>query len=74
MRLQHKEGQDAAAQASWRGRAMPNDTDLLDLARKIAEIASTTTDPETGRQLMELVERLLREAGLPPDGRNERPD
>jgi division protein CdvB (Snf7/Vps24/ESCRT-III family) len=40
--------------------------DLAQLAREIAEIARTTKDPDTARQLLELVEMLLREAGLPP--------
>ena len=35
--------------------------DPVELAREIAGIASTTTDPETGRLLMGLVERLLRQ-------------
>jgi hypothetical protein len=46
---------------------MTNNLDLVDLAREIAEIARTTTDPETGRLLTELVTTLLEEAGLPPD-------
>jgi hypothetical protein len=41
--------------------------DVVELARALAEIAKTTTDQKTGRLLMELIERLLREAGLPPD-------
>jgi hypothetical protein len=40
--------------------------DLVELAHEIATIASTTTDPETGRRLLELVEKLMRVAGLPP--------
>jgi hypothetical protein len=43
---------------------MANEIDLENLAREIAEIAATTNDPDTARRLMELVERLLREAGL----------
>jgi hypothetical protein len=43
---------------------MANEVDLERLAREVAEIASTTNDPDTARRLMELVERLLREAGL----------
>jgi hypothetical protein len=46
---------------------MDDSNDIVELAREIADIARTTTDPETGRFLMELVERLLMEAGLPPD-------
>ncbi|HME24689.1 MAG TPA: hypothetical protein VKI44_25725 [Acetobacteraceae bacterium] len=45
---------------------MNNKIDLEELAREIAEIASSTNDSDTGRQLMELVERLLTEAGLTP--------
>jgi hypothetical protein len=45
---------------------MSDRIDVVELAREIAKIASTTTDPETGRLLMELVERLLEQAGLPP--------
>ncbi len=45
-----------------------NDTiDIVELARGLAEIARTTTDQQTGRLLLEIIERLLREAGLPPD-------
>ncbi|MGA9013940.1 MAG: hypothetical protein WB509_15720 [Acetobacteraceae bacterium] len=46
---------------------MTNKVDPVDLARELAEIARTTTDPETGRRLAELVKRLLAAAGLPPD-------
>ncbi len=46
---------------------MPDRTDLVDLARELGEIAGTTADPETGRRLAELVERMLEKAGLPPD-------
>jgi hypothetical protein len=46
---------------------MNDKTDLVELARALAEIAKTTTDQKTGRLLLELIERLLREAGLPPD-------
>jgi hypothetical protein len=34
----------------------------------VAEIASTTNDAVTARQLLKLVDRLLTEAGLPPYG------
>ncbi len=40
---------------------------ILPVADEIAEIARTTRDPETARLLMELVHRLLEEAGLPKD-------
>jgi hypothetical protein len=41
--------------------------DPMGLAREIAEIARTTTDPVTARRLLEVADRLLTEAGL-PDG------
>ena len=50
---------------------MANEIDLEWLAREVAEIASTTTDPNTAQRLMELVERLLREAGLRPPDRHQ---
>jgi hypothetical protein len=37
-----------------------------ELARAIAEIATDTKDPDTATRLMELVDQLLTEAGLPP--------
>jgi hypothetical protein len=43
---------------------MANEVDLEKLAHEIAEIAAATNDPDTAQRLMELVERLLREAGL----------
>jgi len=47
---------------------MANDNiDLVDLAHQLAEIASTTTDRDTGQLLTELVKWLLEQAGLPPD-------
>ncbi len=45
---------------------MPDKIDVAELAREIAKIASTTSDPETGRRLMEIVEILMRAVGLPP--------
>ena len=39
--------------------------DIVELAHDLAAIASGTTDPEMGHQLMEVVERILRAAGLP---------
>jgi hypothetical protein len=42
--------------------------DPIAIADTLAEIASTTGDPETALQLIELVDRLLAEAGLPPEG------
>jgi hypothetical protein len=47
---------------------MSDKIDVLALAHEIAEIAGKTKDVDTGRRLMELVERLLRAAGLPPGG------
>jgi hypothetical protein len=47
---------------------MTNKIDIVELAHEVAEIARTTTDPKTGRLLIELVNKLLRGAGLPPDG------
>jgi len=40
--------------------------DVVELAHELTRIASATRDPDTGRQLMEVVERILRAAGLPP--------
>jgi hypothetical protein len=53
------------------GTDMANEIDLEGLAREVAEIAGTTTDPDTAERLMELVERLLREAGLRPPDRHQ---
>ena len=39
--------------------------DPVEIASALAEIASRTDEPETARQLMELVNRLLTAAGLP---------
>jgi hypothetical protein len=41
---------------------MTNKIDIVELAHEIAEIARTTTDPETGRLLIELVNKLLSRA------------
>jgi hypothetical protein len=41
--------------------------DLVDLASEVAEIARATTDAGTAVRLMELVNRLLTEAGLPEE-------
>jgi hypothetical protein len=43
---------------------MSNSSDIVDLASEIADIARSTTDPETGSRLMRLVRQLLTEAGL----------
>jgi RNA polymerase-interacting CarD/CdnL/TRCF family regulator len=54
------------ARPSLEWAAMTNLIDVAELARDLAKIASTTSDPETGRQLMEIVERIHRALGLPP--------
>jgi hypothetical protein len=36
----------------------------VELARRLAEIASKTRDPDTAQELMALVEQLFGEAGL----------
>ena len=46
---------------------MAHNSDIVDLASEIADIARSTTDPETGMRLMRLVHRLLTEAGLDPE-------
>jgi hypothetical protein len=45
--------------------AVADQIDVIELARELAEIARTTTDAKTGERLIELINRLLREAGLP---------
>jgi hypothetical protein len=45
---------------------MSGKIDVVELAHELTKIASTTSDPDTGRQLMEVVERILRAMGLPP--------
>jgi hypothetical protein len=47
---------------------MADAIDLVQLACDIAAIASTIGDPETGRRLVNLVDRLLTTAGLPLAG------
>jgi hypothetical protein len=42
-------------------------TDPVELATELASIASATSEVETARQLIEIVQRLLADAGLPPD-------
>jgi hypothetical protein len=46
---------------------MADNSDIVDLAGEIADIARSTTDAETGLRLMRLVHRLLTEAGLDPE-------
>jgi hypothetical protein len=43
--------------------------DVVELACEIAEIASATRDPETGRRLVRLADQLLTAAGLPLAGK-----
>jgi hypothetical protein len=43
--------------------------DMVQLACEIAEIASATRDPETGRRLVNLADQLLTAAGLPLAGK-----
>jgi hypothetical protein len=40
--------------------------DVLELAHAMAEIASKSREPDIAMALMELVDRLLTDAGLPP--------
>ena len=47
---------------------MADEIDPVELACEIAGIASATGDPETGRRLVNLVDRLLTTAGLPLAG------
>lgn len=51
---------------SLEGAVMSGKIDVVELAHELTKIASTTSDPDTGRQLMEVVERILRAMGLPP--------
>ncbi len=44
--------------------------DIVELARALAEIASKSGEPDIARELMELVDRLLTDAGLPPAPNN----
>jgi hypothetical protein len=46
---------------------MAHNSDIVDLASEIAEIARSTTDAGTGLRLMQLVHRLLTKAGLDPE-------
>jgi hypothetical protein len=45
--------------------AMVDVNDYAELATELARIASETTDLNTGLRLMDIVHRLLTEAGLP---------
>jgi len=44
---------------------MTDKIDVVELAHELTKIASATRDPDTGRQLMEMAERILSAAGLP---------
>ena len=44
---------------------MAGEPDLEGLAHRLALIASATSDADTGRRLLGLVEELLEQAGLP---------
>jgi len=44
---------------------MAGEPDLEGLAHRLALIASATSDADTGRRLLVLVEELLEQAGLP---------
>ena len=45
---------------------MANPIDPIELAHKIAAIASESHDPDTGLALIDLADQLLTMAGLPP--------
>lgn len=49
--------------------------DALELAERIARIASRTSEPEIAQELLQLVDGLLTEAGLPelPAGTEDDP-
>jgi hypothetical protein len=53
---------------------MGNTINVIELARAIAEIASQTRDPDTAVQLVEMVDRLLTKAGLPPASKGQSQD
>jgi hypothetical protein len=46
---------------------MDDAMDIVELANELASIATVTTDPATARRSLEIVERLLAEAGLSRD-------
>jgi hypothetical protein len=51
---------------SLEGAVMSDKIDVMELAHELTKIASTTRDPETGRQLIEVLEKILGAMGLPP--------
>ena len=61
-------GPAAVASCVWKASVMPDSIDPVELARKIADIASRTTDPSTARQLVDLTDWLLTDVGLPRIG------
>lgn len=44
---------------------MGDDLSMVELARRLGEVASQTRDPESARRLMALVNEVLAAAGLP---------
>lgn len=48
-------------------RVMSDDLDPVELADELASIARSTQDPVTGARLLQVVRRLLTQAGLPAD-------
>jgi hypothetical protein len=52
---------------------MTGETDLVQFAAEIAEIARITTDPAMGEKLIRLAGRLLAEARLPDAGGGDPP-
>lgn len=51
---------------------MAGEPDLEGLAHRLALIASATSDAETGRRLLAVVEELLEQAGLPASRNGDR--
>ncbi len=50
---------------TYRRTTVASESDLEGLAHRLALIASATSDADTGRRLLGLVEELLEQAGLP---------
>jgi hypothetical protein len=50
---------------------MADTIDPVELAQEIAGIASASAEATTARRLLELVDRLLTQAGLPPSAPSE---
>ena len=51
---------------------MADASNLAELARALAEIASQTTDADTAQRLMALVHQLMTDAGVPPNSADRR--